>query len=272
MGKDYKVQRGMQTPKPLSITEDFEVRDRILLDMRDRIGVDTKREGVHLSSLVFCMRKGWHMYRIDQSEKGRAATLGETPDETALVWVIGHSHEAIFGANSIRGESTDKDGITFTPDFWMPKYSPDADPHAFTLVEMKSTRKSSRKTIEDMPHYIAQVAGYCAANKHTECLIFILHIMGDYGHDHPPNAVLRVWRLKFSKKELADWWKELRYRRELILGEFEPDLSDLSPVHDWECGYCQVRELINCPGCEAYQKEQERAADRESKRKLVQPL
>jgi len=258
----------MRLPKPKEIIEDIEARDRVLADMRVRIGVDTKREGIHLSSLVFCMRKGWHMYRIDQSDKSRAEVLGETPDETALVWVIGHSHEAIFGTSSVRGDTTERDGILYTPDFWKPE-----DGH-LTLTEMKSTRKSANKTIEEMEHYTAQAAGYCAAEGLTECLIFVLHLMGDYGRDHPPQAQLRVWRLKFTKKELAAWWDELKLRRDIILNGLEPGLGELwmSPIYEWECGFCQVRDLIGCPGCEQYQHEQQLAANREARKRQEQAI
>jgi hypothetical protein len=150
------------------------------------------------------------MYRIDQGDKSRAEVLSTTPDETALVWVIGHSHEAIFGTSSVRGETTERDGILYTPDFWKPEGG------HLTLTEMKSTRKSANKTLDEMEHYMAQAAGYCAAEGLTECLIFVLHLMGDYDRSHPPQAQLRVWRLKFSKKELAEWWDELKLRRDII--------------------------------------------------------
>lgn len=259
----------MRLPKPKAIIEDVETRDRVLSDMRARIGVDTKREGIHLSSLVFCLRKAWHMYRIDQGDKSRAEVLGATPDETALVWVIGHSHEAIFGASSIRGDSTEKDGITYTPDFWRPEKG------KLELVEMKSTRKSANKGIEDMEHYMAQAAGYCAASGLTECCVFVLHLMGDYGRDHPPQAMLKVWRLKFTKKELAAWWDELTLRRDIILFDREPTFlyqSEYSPVYEWECGFCQIREHIGCPGGFQFQHEQELAANRLSKKLQVQSL
>ncbi len=261
----------MRLPKPKQIIEDNVLRDMVLADMRARIGVDTKREGIHLSSLVFCMRKAWHMYRIDQSDKSRAEVLGDTPDETALVWVIGHSHEAIFGTSSVRGDTTEKDGILYTPDFWKPESG------NLTLTEMKSTRKSANKTIEDMEHYMAQAAGYCAAEGLTECLIFVLHLMGDYDRSHPPQAQLRVWRLKFTKKELAAWWDELKSRRDIILGDVEPSVRPVgvsapldfptfkSPMFEWECGYCPVRELIGCPGGYEYQAEQ---AKKDAKKQL----
>ena len=269
----------MRLPKPREIIEDVATRDKVLSDMRARIGVDTKREGIHLSSLVFCLRKAWHMYRIDQSDKSRAEVLGATPDETALVWVIGHSHEAIFGTSSIRGESTEKDGITYTPDFWRPEKG------KLELVEMKSTRKSANKGIEDIEHYMAQAAGYCAASGLTECCVFVLHLMGDYDRSHPPQAMLKVWRLKFTKAELTRWWNELKRRRDAVLSDEEPGMllrtpeasfssgeeampSLKSPMYEWECGYCQVRELIGCPGGYEYQQAALRAARKAQEQKL----
>lgn len=259
----------MRLPKPKQIIEDIATRDRVLSDMRARIGVDTPREGIHLSSLIFCLRKAWHMYRIDQGDKSRAEVLGTTPDETALVWVIGHSHEAIFGATSVRGETTEKDGIQYTPDFWSPEGG------HLELVEMKSTRKSANKGIEDMEHYMAQAAGYAAASGLTECCVFVLHLMGDYNRDHPPQAILKVWRLKFTKAELKTWWDELKMRRDIILGNIEPGRpvaalpSHLSPVYEWECGYCQVRDLIGCPGGLEYQQAVQKAAAKKGREQAL---
>jgi len=259
----------MRLPKPKVIIRDLEVENRILSAMRDRVGIDKPRPGVHLSSLIHCLRKEWHLYRLDAQPGGRVAVLGPTSDKQALVWAIGRSHEDIFGTTALHSDERERDGIHYNVDYWLP----DAD--MFCLSEMKSTRRSARKTMEDMEDYTAQVGGYAAAESLTEVLVHVLHIQGDYGHDHPPEADFHVWRLTFTKAELKAWWAELKRRRDILIGVIEPVLSleaDVSPAYDWECGFCPVRDLIGCVGCDAYQHEQELAANRERRKKQVQSL
>jgi hypothetical protein len=195
------------------------------------------------------------------------AQAGPTSDKQVLVWAIGRSHEDVFGTTAIHGDEREKDGITYSVDYWLP------DAETFCLSEMKSTRKSARKEMDEMENYTAQVAGYAAAEGLTEVLVHVFHIMGDYGHDHPPEAEFHVWRLTFSKAELKAWWAELKRRRDIIIGIIEPTLdNELVPIYGWECSFCAIRELIGCPGGAEYQHEQELAANRLAKKRGAQSL
>jgi len=237
---------------PVTITEDVETYNKVMSEMRERLHIDEPREGVHVSDLIYCLRKSWMLQRLDKEPEGRFAYTGQTPDETVLVWMVGHSHEAIFGQSLARGVPVESDGIVGTPDFWDE-----------ALIEMKSTRMSAKKTPEEMGHYVAQVASYCAMQGLKEGRLYVLHIMGDYGH--PPNAKLRIWKLQFKPKDLKAWWEELQRRRDIVLGKKMPPPA---PCWDWECGYCAVRSLIDCPGNETWQREQ---AKKNRKQSLDQP-
>ena len=254
----------MRVPKPSKIVEDEAVKRRILDEMRERLQVGRPRVGVHLSDLIYCPKKSWMLHQLDLKPGGRAAYIEEPPDEQVLVWVIGHSHEAIFGTGKAKGQPIEVDGIVCTPDFWVD------DTGTSTLTEMKSTRMSAKKTLKEMEHYLAQVAGYCCKHGLREALVFVFHLMGDYNRDGPVSAIFRVWRVKFSKKELAAWSEELNVRRDILLSDEQPDITDeRCPVYEWECRYCQVREMLGCPGSAEFQDEQRK---KEAKKQKGQKL
>jgi hypothetical protein len=223
---------------------------RVMDELRERIGVNMPREGVHVSDLTYCLRKGWHLHRLDQTPEGRYHYIGETPDEQVLVWTVGHSHEAIFGKGRMKGQPTERDGIIGTPDFWDDM-----------LEEMKSTRMSAKKTIHEMEHYVAQTAAYAAMFGQQEVRVMVFHLMGDYSRDGPVGAKLHIWRLRFKPEDLEAWWQDMVRRKEVILGDTEPDPD---PCWDWECGYCKVRELIGCSGGAQWQQEQAKKKQRQS--------
>lgn len=239
---------------PVTITEDVETYNKVMSEMRERLHIDQPRKGTHVSDLVYCLRKAWMLKKLDKKPEGRFAYTGQTPDETVLVWMVGHSHEAIFGQGLARGVPVESDGIIGTPDFWDE-----------ALIEMKSTRMSAKKTPEEMGHYVAQVASYCAMQGLKEGRLYVLHLMGDYSRDGPPSAKLRIWKLQFKPKDLKAWWEELQRRRDVVLGKKMPPPA---PCWDWECGYCAVRGLIDCPGNETWQREQ---AKKNRKQSLDQP-
>src|SRR3990167_9563834 len=246
-----------------TIVEDLDARERVVAELRQRLKLDKPREGIHVSDLIYCLRKAWVLRRLGQD---RAAVLGETPDEQALVFIIGHSHEALFTKPQLPGGPAERDGITGTTDcFWW---------WDGLVGEWKSTRASAKKTPEEMQHYLAQVAAYCAITETTEARLAILHIMGDYWHHtqegreegRGPSAMLRIWNLRFTQEELDAFWAERLERRDrLHLEEMPPLESDVSPSWDeWECGYCPVRQLIDCPGGETWQAEQARKKQKQS--------
>jgi len=72
--------------------------------------------------------------------------------------------------------------------------------------------------------------------------------MGDYSRDHPPQAVLKPWRVKFAQSELDAWWSELQERKVLLESKKPPAFNpDLMPCYDWECSYCDEGGTANCP-------------------------
>ena len=219
---------------PVRIEPDTELYDAVIAGLRDRMGVDKPRPGVHVSDLLYCLLKVRTLRDLGQS---RLDELGETPDEQVLTWMIGNSHEALFGTRLLKGQAKELDGIWYTPDLWA------EDDGELKLIEKKSTRTSAKNGLEHSQHYIDQLASYLAAEMLTTGTVAITHLMGAY--EHPPQAKLKMHKVTFSKYALADWWSELLRRKAVLEDARTPPPQ---PMYEWECSYCPVKAWLKCPG------------------------
>ena len=207
-------------------------------DLMQRIR-DTRppREGLHLSDLLQCSRKTWW--------KGTYG-LGEEDDAFTLITSLGKSyHNLIEGA----GEETFViDGIHLTPDEItniIPYHDIESlGRHNAVIVEYKTTRYSSKKTIEDMNNYVDQVGGYCALLGVNKARLHIFHLVGDYRNVQP---VHRCYDLEFNDGELERWRRELNRRRVLIETAQSIDSIPLTEHVNWECKNCPLKDT-HCPG------------------------
>jgi CRISPR/Cas system-associated exonuclease Cas4 (RecB family) len=235
----------MRNPEPISITHDDELYEQIMSRMKEKLGVGKPREGTHVSDLLYCSLKSWAKKQLGLLPDA-AGLLGEDDDQV-LVWVVGRSHEDMFGGDFIHGMPEEKDGIIGTIDFAGER-----------LIEAKSTRYSSKKWLDEMPHYIAQAASYAYMHDQTEVNVLVFHIQGDYYHQTKegkakkagPKAHLRIYKVRFEKKELKKWWRELQRRKGIYEGAEKPKVEEypeLIPVYEWECGFCKVGGLVGCP-------------------------
>ena len=224
---------------PTHVEEDTELYDAVIAGLRDRIGADRPREGVHVSDLLYCLLKTRTLRDLGAL---RMEALGETPDERIMTYMIGNSHEELFGSRLIRGQAKELDDIWYSVDMWS---QPDEDGE-MRLIEKKSTRSSAKNELTDSQHYIDQLASYLAAEQLTTGTVAITHLMGDYSK--PPQAKLRMHKATFSKHALADWWGEL-LRRKAVLEDVR--IPPAQPRYVWECDYCPVKEYLKCPGGKA---------------------
>lgn len=250
------------------IEADPEYRRRILNEQREKMGGGKKRSGTHVSDLIFCVRKAWAERKLDFAE--------QVPDETILLWVRGLSHEDLIadGPEQIRGgycfqcrkmypwspEIADRDGrcaecnevlLIGTIDWVLLESSDGENLDDFSPVEMKSTLKSSRKTLYDMPWYADQLKTYMAMHGRTSGKIAILHNNGDYSRDNPdirgsgPKPELNTYRLQWRDPSAADnWLAEMHERKMSLEGPTLPPLDHRSPAYDYICDYCVVGETL----------------------------
>lgn len=133
----------------------------------------------------------------------------------------------------------------------------------FTPVEMKSTLKSSRKSIEDgdMLWFVDQIKSYMFMHKRMKGRIAVLHVMGDYSRTDPnvksegPKADLRVYQVEWeSEQEMLDWGVELQISKAVVEEETTmPPLDLRSPRHNMICEYCVIGAMLPSGSpCENY--------------------
>lgn len=252
----------------MKITRDTEYRKYLLDEQRSRMGVGTRREGVHVSDLIMCIRKAW-------AEK-QSGLIEEIPDQTILTWLRGLSHEALLsdGIEQVRAGHCFQcqKTHTMTPQIAANNLCPDCGDTLligtidwvtfevdgqlvvdFVPVEMKSTLKSSNKTLEegDMLWFVDQIKTYMWMHSRPAGRVCILHVMGDYSRTDPdvrsggPQAELRVYGVEWEDAAERDaWGAELERSKALVEGTELPELDERSPRHSMICEYCVVGELL----------------------------
>lgn len=262
------------------ITRDTEYRQHLLDTQRSRMGMGQRRTGVHVSDLVMCVRKAW-------AERESKFIL-EVSDQTVLTWLRGLSHEALLtdGVEQVRAGycfPCDKN-YTYTPQLSATNRCPTCDDELlvgtidwvtlegideearsiddFIPVEMKSTLKSARKTLEegDMAWFIDQIKSYMFMHGRHKGRVAILHVMGDYSRGNPdiksegPQAELRVYAVEWEDgAEKAAWGEELKLSKDSLEGNSLPPLDLRSPRHDFICSYCEIgKRLPSGEQCELY--------------------
>lgn len=252
------------------ITRDLDYRRHLLDSQRASMGIGSRREGVHVSDLIMCVRKAW-AERTSQH-------IPEISDQTVLTWLRGLSHEALLtdGVDQVRA------GYCFTCQVnyqWSPELAKTylcpvcgdtlmvgtidwvttvgIDEFGvvgeFIPVEMKSTLKSSRKTLEDgdMAWFMDQLKSYLYMHGEDTGRIAVLHVMGDYSRNSPdvrsdgPQAELRVYQIAWENDAERDaWGSELALSKTTYEGPVMPPLDLRSPRHPMICEYCVIGELL----------------------------
>jgi CRISPR/Cas system-associated exonuclease Cas4 (RecB family) len=199
------------------------------------IAAHPRAEGLHVSDLIYCRRKSW--YRRQARAQGFEGEEYDT--DTLVMFLLGHGYHALleqgieerkvilhfgpFAANNNRGLE-----VHGTIDG---EVRPDGSPHEF-----KTTRYSSNKSIEEMIHYVEQVATYALGLDMTHAQLSIIFINGSYNKGGTGmKPTIKTLDLDFTEAEMAAWYLELDRRIDALLQPTPPPL----PCHrTWECQYC----------------------------------
>jgi hypothetical protein len=215
--------------------------ERLIRDAEERRQQRQPRApGIHASDLVYCLRQKWLMrkYHLENQEADILST------DTLTLFLTGHAFHALLehGDSEVETQLVLPGGhtITCTIDYIVP---PDISPW-----EVKSTRYSAAKTPEDIASYIDQLGTYCLARRSSQGYLVILHLNGDYRENRKP--VLKVWRIVFEPRELAQWAVELGRRYEIVADTTQIPDADFEH-YDWECQYCPFGPKVGsgeCPG------------------------
>ncbi len=194
----------------MKITESNRAAEYIA-ELRER---SRKRTGVHVSDVLYCLRKTFFR-----------RTLGtESTRRQELLYVTGTAIH--YYLQPEQGEtSIELDGLSASPD-------------VLDGEEIKSTRMSAGKFVpSDQPKWIAQMMAYCKALRRKKFELVVFFICGDY---KPPFPDLKSWSFEFTQSEIDENWKRLVKRKDALVVALEKgDVSGLESGEDWECKECE---------------------------------
>lgn len=195
-----------------------------------------RAEGVHVSDIVACRRKGW--YRLN------GEPVSPHSIQTLLLFLMGQGHHSLlelgeeethleitFDGIRVTGTVDRKEGASVA---WFPG-------------EIKTTRASAGKMKTPLDHYVEQAASYAVMSGVDHARIHVVFLLGDYKGAKLPK--IKTWDLFFTERELVDWKREMARRAKLIAA---PEIPGLDEHEEWECRYCPYNQAIggSCPAGE----------------------
>ena len=196
-----------------------------------------REPGIHQSDLTSCLRKSWLRMQSGASpDIADTASLGQL-----LTFLVGHGYHAL-----LEEGQTEVKTILYLPTGQVHCTIDYIPPDSTYPHEVKSTRYSSEKPLEDMGQYLDQLAVYCIARRVNQGGLIVLHLNGDYKGSRSP--VLRVWDIAFTDDELLRYQDELGYRLQILQS---PDVPAIGNHYTWECDYCPFGPKVGdnrCPG------------------------
>lgn len=179
-----------------------------------------KRSGIHLSTLVYCLTKSY----LD------SVNPIEPTDEEIMLFALGLGLQDVVTPGDAQTPVYEYEGVTFSPDFFIPSGE--------GLCELKTTRMSSKKHLENLPEtWVEYIMGGCHIRDVRVYQLSTLFMMGNYA---PPFPSLYSETLKFTETELEENWKRLMLRKDVYVEALETQKAP-RPY-----GYCKEWECKNC--------------------------
>ena len=218
----------------MKIQENSIAAGQIIGNLAERMDRD-RGEEVHVSELIFCLRKAWlqrHGHKI-------------TPDyDSILVFSVGLAMQAWLTGQLGDDVPVDLLGIVGTPDY--------IDPDG-VINELKATYASAGRDITGTPHYFDQLASYAIMKGQTKGRLVVFYVNGYYNFQRKvkigtnERAVLKVFDVEWEQEELDEWWEEMQERKDVLLNATSIEEIPLDLHYSWECGYCPFKDVL-CPG------------------------
>jgi hypothetical protein len=206
-------------------TDNPELSRIILNHLAELYKIKEKREGIHLSTLIYCLTRSFFDTKA----------MVEPTDEEVMLFALGYGLQDVLTPTATYTPVYEKEGITFSPDFvFRPKdYSIDK------MVEIKTTRMSSSK--EDFPEtWLVYIKGGCYMRDVSQYELSVLHMLGSY---KPPFPEIKSYLLEFTPQELLDNWNYLLGRKIVYADSLESNKPPTPRKHcyDWECKNCRYK-------------------------------
>ena len=203
--------------------------DRIILDaLAARYKLLEKREGLHLSTLNYCLTKGY----LDLT-----SPIDPT-DTEVLLFATGYGlQEIMFPATE--DKHFEKDGIVYRPDGVLQVRTQDAE----QLVEIKSTRAGVKRYQEgDLPEtWITYMKGGCYIRSTKSYSLSVIYLA------ERPTAKIISETVYFDDDEIEENWRWIIQRRDLYKAALETDTVPLpfTTAPTWMCENCRYKTICD---------------------------
>ncbi len=208
--------------------------ERLVLNHLAKLyNIKEKREGIHLSTLVYCLTRSF----FDQ-----AAPIEPTDDEV-LLFALGYGLQDVLTPKEAEAPLYECEGITYRPDMVLKLGEQE-------LGEIKTTRMSTNTLATSLPDtWIEYMMGGCYMRGKTSYNLIELPMMGNY---KPPFPKILAETLVFTQEEIDSNWEYIKARQEVYLDAIAKNIPPEPYQHckEWECKYCRYKLM-----CEAISKE-----------------
>ena len=203
--------------------------DRIILDaLAERYKLLEKREGIHLSTLNYCLTKGYLDLKspID-------------PTDTELL-----NFATGYGLQEVMFPATDsniftKDEVIYRPDGILPIRIRDVE----QLVEIKSTRAGVKRYQDgDLPEtWVTYMAGGCMIRNTTSYNLSVIYLA------ERPSAKIISETVYFDAGEIEENWQWILGRRDLYKKALETETipQPFTTAPSWMCENCRYRTVCD---------------------------
>jgi hypothetical protein len=209
------------------ISENAELSRLIIDHLSNLYGIREKREGIHLSTLIYCLTRSYF---------DNCSTTPIVPtDEEVMLFALGWGLQDVLTPKGTSSPVLEKDGIMYSPDFIFQL--------ADWRVELKTTRMSAKKGDErNFPEtWIEYMKSGCFITKTNTYDLSVLFMMGHYA---PPFPKIASYHFEFSDDELFANWEYILSRKqvydEAIANNAPPDPFKYCKL-DWECKNCRYK-------------------------------
>ncbi len=188
-----------------------------------------RSSGIHITELIYCLTSSYW---------GKIMPLPYAKQQ-ALTMALGIGLERVVIPEDKRAKPGTCEGVDYSPDFWYREELPS---------ELKTTRMSTKKTIERaFPEtWMQQIQGYCYAEKKLMYGLSVVHLMGGY---KPPFPEILAVKFLFTQQELKDNWDYLMWRKTVYIQSFADQIPPTPTkwCQDWECKNCRyATSAIHC--------------------------
>lgn len=192
----------------------------ILIHLTDKYKLNQKREGIHLSTLIYCLTRSF----LDQSNMEVAPT-----DEEVMLFALGIGIQSELTPSSASAPMYQFEGIYYSPDM---VFSLNGD-----TVELKTTRSGAKRYVEgNYPEtWIEYIKGGCYILNKTEYNLSVLYLA------ERPVPKLISETLVFEREELEANWSYMIKRKEIYSEALKTNIVPTPYMYckEWECKNCR---------------------------------